>query len=149
MAEVLRKREEVPSRSPVGKAAFHAHFAVLSRSIMVGENSEEAREVAQAISRARQWAQSGDYLAAIHAISGLEMQLAKPSGETPTRASTGGDVEQALGDLRRHIDHVGEVPGSAEAAALWQAAREEVIRGSWEVALALMNEAYSWLNASR
>ncbi len=135
------------SRSyPVGKEAFHHHFATVSKSITIGADSPQMREVAHALSRARQWAESGDYLAALHAIGGLSVSLKAPSG--PRALSlTGGEVEQALGDLRRSIGSSGEREGTTEAQALWAAAREEVVRGSWEAAMALIAEALGWLEA--
>ena len=131
---------------PVGKEAFHRHFAALSKSITIGEDSPQMREVARALSRARQWADSGDYLAAIHAIGGLCLSVAPPVGPR-AGTLTGGEVEQALGDLRRAIGSLGERDGTAEAQALWAAAREEVVRGSWEAAMALIGEARGWLEA--
>ncbi len=133
---------------PVGKEAFHHHFATVSRSITIGEDSPQMREVAHALARARQWAEAGDYLAALHAIGGLSVGLAPPAG--PRAGSlTAGEVEQTLADLRRAIGSAGDRDGTAEAQALWAAAREEVVRGSWEAAMALLAEARGWLEAPR
>src|SRR3972149_592159 len=131
---------------PVGKEAFHHHFATLSKSITVGADSPQMREVAHALSRARQWADSGDYLAALHAIGGLSVSLTQPAGPR-TGAVTAGEVEPALAGLRRSGGSSGERDGTTEAQALWAAAREEVVRGSWEAAMALIAEARGWLEA--
>lgn len=140
-----RKQPEGPKGpAPVGRAAFEAHLGALSTRIHVGDNTDETREVAAAISRARQWIDAGDYLAAVHAVGALEVQLhAKPTGAASR--VTAGDAEQALGDLRREIKSVGERKGAVEAARLWEAAREEVMGGAWEAALALIDEAHHWL----
>jgi hypothetical protein len=143
------KRGRVEVRQPLGRAAFQAHFAKISRNIVVGQDNPETREVAHAIARARQWAESGDYLAALHAIGGLEVTMARPTdGAGPNRVS-GADVEEALGALRREVERVGEVEGAVEAAQLWEAARQEVIRGSWEAAMALVEEARQWLGRGK
>lgn len=140
------KEKGANRKYPVGKEAFHHHFATLSKSITVGADSPQMREVARALSRARQWADSGDYLGALHAIGGLGLSLSPPSGAREG-SLTGGEVEQALGDLRRAIGSGGERDGTTEAQALWAAAREEVVRGSWEAAMALIAEARGWLEA--
>ncbi len=145
---MAKKLERAPTgKHPVGKEAFRQHFATLSKSITIGTDSPQMREVAQALSRARQWADSGDFLAALHAIGGLALSLSPPSGAR-AGSLTGGEVEQALGDLRRAIGSSGERDGTTEAQALWVAAREEVVRGSWEAAMALIAEARGWLEAS-
>ena len=141
---MARKPEGPGGKPPVGRAAFEAHLKSLSTRIHVGDDRPETREIAAAISRARQWVDAGDYLAAVHAVGALEVQLhAGPEG--PVSRVTAGDAEQALGDLRREIKSVGERKGAVEAARLWEAAREEVIGGAWEAALALINEARGWL----
>jgi len=144
----LGRPKDKVARAPVGKEAFQAHFAQLSKSITVGVDSPQLRGVASALSRARQWAESGDYLAAIHAIGGISIQL-RPEPTTRQGALASGDVEQALGDLRREIGRGGDRDGTIEAQALWAAAREEVIRGSWEAAMALIREANGWLEVPR
>jgi hypothetical protein len=113
------------------------------------ENSPELKDASQAISRARHWVDAGDYLAALRAISGIEVRLLAPGPGGVDRALTAGDVEQALGDLRRGIEGIGDVRGATEAAALWAAARQEVIRGSWESAMAIIEEAHEWLERPR
>ena len=144
----LGRPKEKAAKTPVGKEAFQSHFTQLSKSITVGVDTPQLREVASALSKARQWAESGDYLAAIHAIGGISVQLGL--GEAARKgAVSGGDVEQALGDLRREIGRGGERAGTIEAQALWAAAREEVIRGSWEAAMALIREANGWLEVPR
>jgi hypothetical protein len=116
---------------------------------MVGLDSEDARQTAAAISKARQWIDAGDYLSAVHAVGALEVALKLGDGTGRPGRATAGDVEQALGDLRRAVKAVGEARGAAEAARLWEAAREEVIGGAWEAALALIDEAHGWLNSPK
>lgn len=139
------KRAQAATRQPLGRAAFQAHFAKISHNIVVGLDTPRTREVAHAIARARQWAEAGDYLAAVHAMGGIEVSIARPGDGARPGAVMGADVEEALGGLRRQVESVGEVEGAAEAARLWQAAREEVIRGSWEAAIALIDEGKQWL----
>jgi hypothetical protein len=143
------KKGKVAVPQPLGRAAFQAHFAKISHSIIVGQNDPQAREIAHAIARARQWAESGDYLAAIHAIGGLEVGLTRPGEGSRPGSISAADVEEALAQLRRDVGRVGEAEGAAEAAQLWQAAREEVIRGSWEAAIALIEEGRQWLSRGR
>ena len=131
-------------KGPVGRAAFQSHLAALSTRIRVGDDSEASRAAASALSKAKQWCDAGDYLAAVHAVGGLEIQINAGPGGSATRLKAG-DVEQALGDLRRDVGRVGEQRGAVEAARLWEAAREEVIGGAWEAALALIGEARLWL----
>ncbi len=133
----------------VGRTAFEAHFAALSGRIQVGDDTPDAREAAAAISKARQWVESGDYLAALHAIGGLEVRLALSATPGAPQHPKAGDVEQALGDLRREIARSGDAKGTAEASRLFDAAREEVMGGAWEAALALMDEARGWLARGR
>jgi hypothetical protein len=138
-----RGAPEVPA-SPVGKAAFQAHLNSLSARIRVGDDSEASRAAASALSKAKQWCDAGDFLAAVHAVGGLEVQINGTPGGSAAHVKAG-DVEQALGDLRREVGRVGEQRGAVEAARLWEAAREEVIGGAWEAALALIGEARNWL----
>ena len=132
-------------RRPVGRAAFQAHLAALSTRIKVGDNSQASRVAASALSRAKQWCDAGDYLAAVHAVGGLEIHVNAAQGVGAAARVKAGDAEQALGDLRREVGRVGEQRGAVEAARLWEAAREEVIGGAWEAALALIAEARLWL----
>ncbi len=117
----------------------------LSSRIRVGDDSEASKAAASALSKAKQWCDAGDYLAAVHAVGGLEVQINAMGHGGPTGRVTAGDAEQALGDLRREVGRVGEQRGAVEAARLWEAAREEVIGGAWEAALALIVEARLWL----
>jgi hypothetical protein len=129
---------------PVGKAAYESQFLRLVGSVVVDDEDPHTHDVAKAFSVARQWVDAGDYLAAIQAIRGLELTIGKPA---PGAAGpTAGEVEQALGDLRRRIASADAVEGTVQAAALWRAAREEVIEGAWESAMALILEGNDWLN---
>jgi hypothetical protein len=138
------KGHKAPSKptEPVGRRAFEAQLAFLEPKLFVGENSAEEQEFARVFSLARQWVDAGDYLAAVHALGDLEMRITSKVVLTGSPAFwKPADVEQALGDLRRAIKADAERPATAHAQALWSAAREEVIRGSWSAAMALIKEA--------
>jgi hypothetical protein len=146
---VKRKSLNDPTGAyPLGRRAFEHQLALVSRRLAL-ENTAELKEASQAISRARHWVEAGDYFAALRAISGIEVRLLAPGPGGEDRPLAGGDVEQALADLRRGIQGVGDVRGATEAAALWAAARQEVIRGSWESAMAIIGEAHAWLVNAR
>jgi len=117
------------------------------QSLVIDDEDPHTFDVAEAFSTARQWVDAGDYLAAFQAIRGIELIVGKPR-ET-VEGPSAGEVEQALGDLRRRISGAGTVEGTVQAAALWRAAREEVIEGAWEGAMALISEANGWLNEPR
>lgn len=146
----MAKSTQAPQgpRYPLGKEAFQQHLATVSKFIMIGLDTPQTREAAQALWRARQWAQAGDYLSALHAIGALTVSLDALPGAREG-SLTAGQVEQALGDLRRAIGRSAERDGTAQAQALWAAAREEVVRGSWEAAMALISEAQGWLEGPR
>jgi len=128
---------------PVGKAAYETQFLRVVESIVVDDEDPHTLDIAKAFSVARQWVDAGDYLAAFQAIRGLELVVGKP--HPSIEGPSAGEVEQALGDLRRRIARAGTAEGAVQAAALWRAAREEVIEGAWEGAMALIAEANGWL----
>jgi len=130
--------------TPIGKAAYEARFARLVDSIVVDDEDPHTHEIAEAFSVARHWVEAGNYLAAMQAIRGLELTTSKATSASPV--PTAGDVEQALGDLRRSVERARGGEGAVQAAALWRAAREEVIAGAWEAALALIAEGNGWLS---
>lgn len=129
--------------APVGKSAYEAQLLRAVESVVVDDEDPRTIEIAKAFSLARQRADAGDYLSALQAIRGLQSVRAHTVEHS---GPTAGDVEQALGDLRRRIAHLGGTTGSVEAGALWRAAREEVIEGGWEGAMALISEANEWLD---
>jgi hypothetical protein len=145
-----QRREPFKAADPVGREAFERELAFLAPRILVGEDSPEIREVARVVSKARQWVEAGDYLAAIHALSSIEIQIttqaAGPKDGKPPKIA---DIEQALGDLRRAIRSDPDRPHAAAALSLWSAAREEIIRGSWTAAWALIQEANARLAKGR
>ena len=132
------------SLAPVGKLAFENALAKLSRHIIVGEDAAEAREAARSLSRARKSVESGDYLQAIQALGRIEVTLNPGRTNQETARFGAGEVEEALGEVKRTLANDWQGQGHKEAVLLWSAARQAVVDGQWEAAMAMLDEARVW-----
>lgn len=133
--------DEPLSTDPMGKRAFEMEIGRLTERIIVSDNNPKVREISRAISRARESAEAGDYIGAIRVLGDVEVRIDE-SGSPKREASVKPeDVEQALGDLRRALKRVTPSPLADSVRKLCQAAREEAVRGRWEAAWALIDEA--------
>lgn len=143
------RSEDVPfpsGRAPglVGKRTFQAELTRISAHITVGEDSAAARAAGRTLARARRSVEAGDYLQALEAIGHLDITV-QPLDDDGSRPPKAGQVEQALGDVRRLLAEAALDTGHEGGVLLWSAARQAVIEGRWETALALLDEAREWV----
>jgi hypothetical protein len=133
----------------IGRRAFEAELARISRHITVGEDSSFAREAGRILARARKSVEDGNYLQAVEALGRLELTVNPPPQDGPAHPPRAGEVEQALGDVRRLLAEADLRSGHEGAVILWQAARQAVIDGRWETAMALLDEARERVSTPR
>ncbi len=137
--------EEVTARrtppTDIGRRAFESELVRLSRHITVGEDSPVVREATRTLARARRSVEAGDYLQAVEALGRLEVTVRSAGDRADDVPPQAGEVEQALADVRRLLAEAELETGHEGAVLLWQSARQAIIDGRWETAMALLDEA--------
>lgn len=129
----------------VGKRAFESELARIARHITIGGDAATAREASRTLARARHSVEAGDYLQAVEALGRIDLTLRAAAGGADGRPPNAGEVEQALGDVRRLLAEAELSSRHEGGVLLWQAARQAVIDGRWESAMALLTEAREWM----
>jgi hypothetical protein len=116
-------------------------FGRLAAGIVISDDDPAVSDLSHAISRARQAADSGDYVGAIRLLGDVKLSLSASQAPGLDSGVKPEDVEQALGDLRRALGRETDFPGRPEVQGLCRAAREAATEGRWEAAWALIDEA--------
>ncbi|HEX9708380.1 MAG TPA: hypothetical protein VGB42_00155 [Candidatus Thermoplasmatota archaeon] len=133
----------------IGKHAFESELLRLARHITVGGDSVVVREAGRTLARARRSLDAGDYLRAVEALGQLDLTVREASARENRLPPNAGEVEQALADVRRLLAEAELRPGHEAGVLLWQAARQAVIDGRWETAVALLDEARGRVDRDR
>jgi len=132
---------EVHKTKVIGESAYEAVLDRLLTEMVVTDGLSATRDMSEDLARVRAAAEGADYLGAIRLLGAVEVTL------SPTRPKPGadsvqpGDVEQALGDLRRAIPRWGSGKKREDAEALCREARGAAGEGRWHAAWALIEEA--------
>jgi hypothetical protein len=120
----------------------------ISRRITVGDDSPVVREASRSLARARRSVDQGDYLRAVEALGRLDLTIRESLPRSDDLPPNAGEVEQALSDVRKMLAQAELKDGHEGAVLLWQAARQAIIDGRWEGAMALLVEARGWVESA-